>query len=369
MSGLPDTLVLTLSRHLDLSKSRLETFATLIIGCICARTVNLTHIAGHFDGGAQIASNYRRLQRFFQYVRIDGDWLAGALLALAGTKPPYTLCLDRTNWKIGRTHINLLVLCLVGRRVRVPLMWTVLDRAGTSNLADRVALMRRMLRLIDAGSIHVLLADREFIGRQWFDFLGQLRIPFAIRVKESQLVRLADGRLVSLASLFKKHRGGKRAAAHQGWFAGSRQSPSAKIWFAAKRLNDKDRSLLIVATTLPPERGLRLYRKRWQIECLFADSKTRGLNLEDTRMTDPGKLSLLIATVALSIVWSHITASRRMGRKHIKRASHGYRRKSWFRVGFDTLRHWIIQNPKRAADVWEDTWKRVKSEPIRHGVV
>lgn len=28
--------------------------------------------------------------------------------------------------------------------------------------------------------------------------------------------------------------------------------------------------------------ALNDYRKRWAIECLFGDAKTRGLNLEDT---------------------------------------------------------------------------------------
>jgi hypothetical protein len=49
-----------------------------------------------------------------------------------------------------------------------------------SNLADRVDLMKRVLRVIDAASIRALLADREFIGHQWFDFLIDNGIPFAI---------------------------------------------------------------------------------------------------------------------------------------------------------------------------------------------
>jgi hypothetical protein len=50
------------------------------------------------------------------------------------------------------------------RRFRVPLMWTVLDKAGNSNTDERIALMRRYLALFGAGSIQMLLADREFTG-------------------------------------------------------------------------------------------------------------------------------------------------------------------------------------------------------------
>ncbi|MGY6696142.1 MAG: transposase, partial [Roseinatronobacter sp.] len=47
--------------------------------------------------------------------------------------------------------------------------------------------------------------------------------------------------------------------------------------------------------------GISLYRKRWGIECMFADAKTRGLNLEDTHITDPTKLATLLVLIALAV--------------------------------------------------------------------
>ena len=38
--------------------------------------------------------------------------------------------------------------------------------------------------------------------------------------------------------------------------------------------------------------GVSLYRKRWAIQNPFGDAKTRGLNIEDTRLTNPAKLGL-----------------------------------------------------------------------------
>ncbi|MBN8749642.1 MAG: transposase [Variovorax sp.] len=56
--------------------------------------------------------------------------------------------------------------------------------------------------------------------------------------------------------------------------------------------------------------ALDAYRHRWQIECLFADTKTRGFNIGDTRLTNPQKLSLLLAILALALAWTH--AARRL---------------------------------------------------------
>ena len=66
-------LLETLRPHFDLSKTRLETLAVLLFGLANCRTVNLSHLASQFPGDARHASNYRRLQRFFQHIRLDGD--------------------------------------------------------------------------------------------------------------------------------------------------------------------------------------------------------------------------------------------------------------------------------------------------------
>ena len=95
---------------------------------------------------------------------------------------------------------------------------------------------------------------------------------------------------------------------------GMETTPANRPRFAAKRI--KEGELLIVATNLDDEaRALNLYRKRWGIECLFADAKTRGLNIEDTHITDPDKLATLLVVVALAVTWAYRCATRVMGRK------------------------------------------------------
>jgi hypothetical protein len=57
-----------------------------------------------------IASTYRRLQRFFQHVRLPEDWFVGLFVTLIGRPRRWYLCLDRTNWKVGKSDVNVLVL-------------------------------------------------------------------------------------------------------------------------------------------------------------------------------------------------------------------------------------------------------------------
>lgn len=353
---LPAALMGTLSSHLDLSKSRLETLSWLITGLVNARTVNLSHLAAQCSGDALVQSSYRRLQRFFQYVVLDGDWVALAVVRLLKLRAPWVLCLDRTNWKVGRRDVNLLVPAIATRRFRIPLMWTVLAKAGTSSQPERIRLMRRYLALFGAGSIAWLLADREFIGQRWLEFLLRNKVLFAIRVKENGLVRLRDGRCYQLKSLLRKSAGFRLLASQPGRFKAMDGDLGTPLRFAAKRLPGGE--LLIVVSNRPGDKALKAYRRRWQIECLFGDSKTRGLNMEDTRITQPAKLSTLLAIITLAMVWAYACASDVKGRTAVKTKAHGYRYKSWFRIGFDQLRKWILHQPEHAADIWKRIWPR-----------
>lgn len=323
----------TLSAHVSLGKTRLETLCLLVAGIISTRTVNLSHIAAERPGRVSVASTYRRLQRFFQHARLDDDWVVPLVMALIGSRPPWVLCLDRTNWKLGQRDVNILMLAVATRRFRVPLMWTVLDKAGNSDTAERIALIERYLGLFDSASIRILLADREFVGQKWMGFLVNRRIPFAIRLKENRIVELPRGKRVTLGSLFRKTRAPQSV---QAWLPGQQGHAALDIHFAAKRIKGGD--LLIIASTGPGLAPLKAYRKRWAIECLFGDAKTRGLNLEDTRLTIASKLSLLMGIVTLAVAWTCRTATDLMGHSAPPRKAHGYLAKSWFRVGFDELR-------------------------------
>ena len=348
MSRLHSVLAETLSLQFGLGKSRLLTLAALIVGLVQSRTVNLSHLAGHLGGPALPASKYRRLQRFFQLVQLDQAVAARLVVRMLDLGRPVHLALDRTNWKLGSRDINILVLAILTRRFRVPLLFCLLPHQGNSDTGQRIALMQRYLSLFGAASIRCLLADREFVGAEWMNFLSANNIPFAIRIKVDLTVTLDDGRTWSLATLLRRQRA---SFVCSGRLNGTGGATLAPIHLAAKRLRDGE--WLIVATNRPePRQALADYRKRWGIECLFGDAKTRGLNIEDTHITQPEKLACLIVVVMLAITWAYRCATQTMGMKAIPRKNHGRRQKSWFRIGLDALRNWINNQPSQAERAW-----------------
>ncbi|WP_196815129.1 transposase [Mesorhizobium sp. L103C119B0] len=153
----------------------------------------------------------------------------------------------------------------------------------------------------------------------------------------------------------------------KGCFAGMQERFAEALSFGVVLRQDKP--LIVAATNRQPKRALKAYKKRWQIECLFAETKTRGFNMEDTRLTQPAKLSLLLAVIGLALAPSLACAIALKGHSDITRASHGYRRKSWFRTGFDVLRHWLFANPASALNRWNTIWSRVPNRFYKTRVV
>jgi hypothetical protein len=239
---------------IPLSKSRLETLCLLIVGAIGARTVNLGHVATERGGQVKPASTYRRLQRFFQFVGLAPDWAAPILAATLGTER-WTLVLDRTNWKLGRSEVNYLVLAAVTRRKRVPLIWTLLPHGGGSGAADRIALMRRYLARFPAASIRILLGDREFIGAEWLKFPNDNNIPFAIRIRDNLRVTDEAGHELTLHARLHRARRSRVFDARLG--TGEDATGAPLLHFAAKYTGGE---WLVVCSNRPARAALEAYQ-------------------------------------------------------------------------------------------------------------
>lgn len=341
-----------------LGKSRLETLCLIVVGMVSARTVNLGHLAAERSGDVLIASTCRRLQRFFQHVRLGPDRAAPLIGAMLTGARQWDLALDRTNWQVGTTDINFLVLAIVTPRYRVPLMWRMLDGPGNSSTAERIALMRRFLALHGAERIRWLLADREFIGADWMEFLNENNIPFVIRLCLDLRAFTPDGHQLPLAARVR-HRGRTHRYPAR---LGAPDGP--EVWITAKRLASGD--WLVTASNRAGRNPLLAYRNRWRIACLFGDAKTRGLNLEDTRLTDPRKLDLLMGLVALALARAGRMATDTLAPHMPRRKAHGFYAKSWFRTGFDRLRHLLRTDPVAAVRPW---WRPSGKPPINPRVV
>ena len=167
--------------------------------------------------------------------------------------------------------------------------------AHNSSTPHRIGLIQRYLRVFGASSIKALLADREFIGDEWLSYLVESNVPFVIRLREDMHIETEDGRRFQFRSLLRKQRKGQWT----GWLPGMARTPENPLRFEGRKI--KGGELVLVVTNIPaPSNALRLYRKRWRIECLFADAKTRGFRACRVKLNSPDRLNALCFANAAS---------------------------------------------------------------------
>jgi hypothetical protein len=320
----------TLLENLPWNRARIKFVTRFLLALYAVQTVNLSILATAFSGSAQIDSNYKRLQRFLSQFEMPYAQLAEFVVRLLKLPGPYTLALDRTNWKVGVANLNVLMLSIVYRGVGVPVVWIVLPKAGACETTERCTVIEIFLDLFGAQNIECLLGDREFVGRKWFRFLKRHRIRFQMRLHRDSLVRNGRGQYVHAWRLFSHTRIDCPLVIPE-----ARQMWGLELYLSGCRL--KGGEYLILVSGEFCEKPHEQYRKRWGIETLFGALKSRGFNLEDTRLQDPERLSRLLALLALAFTWAFVVGLWQANVKELKLKKHGYPPKSIFRRGLNIL--------------------------------
>lgn len=291
-----------LAEHLPWHGARISFLAQFLLALLKVRSVSLAELATGFGGKAKVDSHYKRLQRFFRSFEIGYDDLA-RLLARIGPVGggPWRLTMDRTNWQFGKADINFLVLGIACHGIALPVFWSVLDKAGNSDTAERIALMERFLKVFGIAKIEALLADREFVGEAWFRWLQKQGIPFHQRLKRNTLVPNGWNRMMRLDVLFGSLKPGACRR-----LPGRRPVWGSFVHLTALRLDDGD-FLFVASSGAPQAEAIDAYADRWQVETLFGCLKSRGFNFEDTHLTDTKRLAKLMGLLALAFAWTYKT--------------------------------------------------------------
>jgi Transposase DDE domain len=211
----------------------------------------------------------------------------------------------------------------------------VLDLEGNSCAEDRIDLLKRVVDRLGANRIEALLADREFIGTEWFRFLLEEKIPFIIRVKQNSVVEMGENGGKLPIGLLRKWLGQKKVINYPVNLWGLSLSVSIE-----KRKRAKEQ--MIVVSNFPFENALEMYRRRWEIETMFGCLKTRGFRMEDTHITDPDKIEKVLFVLAIAFCWAYRTGDIQDQIQAIEVKTHGRKARSLFREGLNQVRRAII---------------------------
>ena len=302
-----------------------EHFARAIVALLTAKKISLHQIVKLMPGKQNAEANRMQLRRCLDHESLDRDAWAKIIAALL-PKGKWLLALDRTEWKRGKTTVNLLVLSVVVYGCAVPLLWTVMSDCGASDTPERIELIERFLSLFGSSRWLFLTADREFIGDRWIGYLLENDLDFRIRIKAKEFLGHSDGRDLPAREWF-----GKRSC---------RCKPHRlRLWnqwvYVGGKYLYNDEYLVVIGNS--SSNLLADYRLRWKIETLFQALKGRGFDLESCRISQETRLHGWFGFLALGFCWCLRKGAALEEAQPLKAKKHGRKGVSTFRRGLDFL--------------------------------
>lgn len=322
----------------------------VLIGCaiLLKETVNLNKLknaVGLLLENDQTLpnSNYRRLTRFFDESVAKRHlwkwliiWVINYVRRWDQRSTSVFLTLDGTSWAFGQTKIHLLVLSLVYRGVSLPLFWVDLAKKGHSSQQERKRLLQMAAKLYDLKGF-CLLADREYVGRDWFAFLDEIGLLFIIRLSRQDYKYEVSGGGKSYGSLLRSALKGKVVSQ-------SVQIGQGRYAFVAALHQDGPDSadplvLLLTNTSWCKQKVLLRYGIRWCTEPLFRHLKSNGFALEAMSFENRQKIRLVVAIVVALYVICVAEGLKHFERVGRKRYAGGcdYGSESVFRSGYGVV--------------------------------
>lgn len=292
-------------------------------------------------------SHYQRIKRWLRLgEKKNGIWvemLSASVSLLRGKTK--ILILDGSSWQWAGRTFHFLTLSVLYHGVSIPIFWLELGRLGISSQWHRKKLLKMALRLFDLSG-KVLLADREYIGSEWFKALTKAGADFVIRLRAKNYQQVITRNGKSMAKLEKK---AKARIGRIVWQEFDLEGET--YWFVLKSIQTRTGKveLLRLLTTLTPAKAVQYYSYRYRIESMFRHLKSNGFDLESLHVEKAYKVKMLMAALVLAYCLAVVYGLKKYKRKVIIK-KHGSREMSVFRWGLDkwqnhlqTFKHFLDQ--------------------------
>lgn len=290
----------------DVRATRVANLALITVGLLWAGAVSLPVIAAALPLPACDASLERRLRRWLANTAVVVGEMWTPLLPhlLEGTAgQELVLVFDPTP---QNDHATILVVGIVQHRRVLPVAWRVAPQQDGPWPERQNTYLRAMMTEVDQAlppdCVVTLLADRAITSAEVVDLCRALGWHYVLRVntgpKQSHRVRGADMPERALWDLVTAP--GQRWTGRVAVFkaAGWRTVELTIHW-----RRQADEPWVLISDRAAGSDRVREYRRRMRCEATYQDCKTRGFNMERSKLTDLARLDRLLLALHLALWW------------------------------------------------------------------
>lgn len=293
------------------------------VQCISlARSTNLAkakdHVAqvigGSLAAQAKPQSNYTRLIRTIRdsvndhletstYALRQFGYLLTSDFKKSSILAANQLLIDGTKFEFRGDKVHFLTLCVVVENIGLPIASLDLAKKGHSSQQERMDWFDEIGEQFNFKGM-VLLGDREYVGKEWFNYLTDKEIDFVVRIKKGiyhEAVNNSSGRSqVKMCAKLRKNKKVSRVSKLIELFGGTYRYVVLRN---PKVDHPKEDEFVFLLTSLTSATlADKHYRVRWQIEVTFKHLKSNGFDLEAMRVEGADKRNFLMLMVSIAFI-------------------------------------------------------------------
>jgi hypothetical protein len=274
------------------------------------KQVRIERLAAALPLPIQQNSRRRHLQRFLNLdalsvVLVWFPLVEEILNRQIKPKTQLVIALDRTQWREN----NVLMVSAIYQNRAFPIFWLLLEKDGSSNLAEQQKVLRPVIRLLKKYKL-VVLGDREFHSIELASWLQQKKVNFVLRQKQSTTFRQKRHSFQPLSSI-SVHPGIRQFYTNINLTqkAGFGRFNLAVYWKRKYQGKQEDEAWYLLTNLPDLKTAVQIYSQRFGIEAMFRDCKTGGYNLEGTK-ANSDRLVRLILLIAISLTSAWLQGQR-----------------------------------------------------------
>ncbi len=281
--------------------SHIHALALMMTGLILGKSSHFEKIAAKSGARAKYPSRVKQIHRFVKnkHITYESHFLPFIEIVLTSLRlPEYRLSIDSS--KVGRNCLILTIGLVYKKRV-IPLVWMVYKgKKGHSSAEKQLALLEQVRKLLPEGATVIVTGDAEFDGTEVIGWItAQPTWHYACRTAKNSRVRPhKDVDWQTLEDMAPP--AGESLQINALYFTRQDVGPVniAFIW------NEKEQEhIYLVTSARSLEETRRWYRRRFKIETLFTDAKSRGFGLDKSGIRHAARMERFVIAVFLAYIW------------------------------------------------------------------
>jgi hypothetical protein len=291
-----------LYRFDNMDETLLKTLAMMLTGMLLGPHVQLFAIAMCIPVPIKLNSLVRRLERFVANEQVQVERLFApfiyAMVASLGNETAY-LIIDCTQ---AGPRCRTLFIALAYQQTVLPLVWhTIKGKKGHVKSEFHQQLLRRVYRYVSHCRRVIVLGDAEFSNEAVITTLQKYDWDFVLRFQSSYLLQPEpDQPWQSMQELYTQ--AGVQAGHLHHWsgMAFTQAHQLANLTATVHWAAGATEPLCLISNLPPTEHPHLIYERRYWVETLFGNCKSRGFQLARTEMETPTHLDRLVLAVAMA---------------------------------------------------------------------